>query len=130
MCGGSVRLSLVGAGPDTRVAAGALLEVILAVGVVPLLAVVTLRQQLVGPAGTNSATIVALGNAQVACNTWMALVGQGLTCRANTFLLAYLLYRSGLVPRFIPALGLPGGPLALACISAASQRRSQGRSTP
>ena len=29
-------------------------------------------------------------------------------------LLAYLLYRSGLVPRFIPVLGLVGGPLVFA----------------
>src|SRR5438552_1398749 len=38
---------------------------IIAVGVFPLLAVVTLRQHLTGTAGTDTATLVTLGNALV-----------------------------------------------------------------
>ena len=87
---------------------------IIAVGVVPLLAVVTLRQHLAGTAGTDPATLVTLGNAFVEFHNWTEVLGQGLVVGVNTVLMAYLLYRSGLVPRFIPVLGLVGGPLVFA----------------
>jgi hypothetical protein len=87
---------------------------IIAVGVVPLLAVVTLRQHLTGTAGTDTATLVTLGNALVAFHNWTFLLGPSYVCGTNTVLMAYLMYRSGLVPRFIPVLGLVGGPLVFA----------------
>ncbi len=87
---------------------------IIAVGVVPLLAVATLRQQLAGAAGADTATLVTLGHALVAVHNWTLVLGPGLVCGTNTVLLASLLYRSGLVPRFIPVLGLVGGPLVFA----------------
>ncbi|MEU0009018.1 DUF4386 domain-containing protein [Streptomyces sp. NPDC006314] len=79
---------------------------VIAVGVVPLLAVVTLRHDLAVRSGA-----VPLGEAMVALHNWTFLVGPSLVCGTNTVLLAYLLYRSRLVPRFIPVLGLIGGPL-------------------
>ena len=45
---------------------------------------------------------------------WTFVVGPGLVCPANTLVLAVLLYRSRLVPRFIPVLGLIGAPLVFA----------------
>jgi Domain of unknown function (DUF4386) len=81
---------------------------VIAVGVVPLLAVVTLRQDGVGTDATT------LGSALVALHNWTFLVGPSFVCGANTVLLAYLLHRSGLVARFIPVLGLVGGPLVFA----------------
>lgn len=90
---------------------------IIAVGVLPLLTVVTLRQQLVGAvgaAGADSSTLVTIGQALVAFHNWTFLLGPGLVCPANTVLLAYLMYRSKLVPRFIPVLGLVGAPLVFA----------------
>jgi hypothetical protein len=92
---------------------------IIAVGVVSLLAVVTLRQQLTGTAGTDTATLATVGHALVAFHDGTYLLGQGLVVGVNTVLLAYLLYRSGLVPRFIPVLGLVGGPLVFAWNTAA-----------
>lgn len=41
------------------------------------------------------------------------IVGPGFVCGVNTVVLAWLLFRSQLVPRFIPVLGLIGGPLVL-----------------
>lgn len=84
---------------------------IIAVGVIPLLAVVTLRQQMVEPAGADPATLTAISNTLVALYQWTVLLGPGLVCGTNTVLMAYLMYRSRLVPRFIPVLGLIGGPL-------------------
>jgi hypothetical protein len=87
---------------------------IIAVGVLPLLAVVTLRQQLLGAPGTDTATLATLGNALVALHNWTFILGPGLVCGVNTVLMASLMYRSGLVPRIIPVLGLIGGPLVFA----------------
>jgi hypothetical protein len=83
---------------------------IIAVGVIPLLAVVTLRH-LVGTVGSDPDTLVAIGNALIALHNWTFLVGPGLVCGVNTVLMAYLMCKSGLVPRIIPLLGLIGGPL-------------------
>jgi branched-subunit amino acid transport protein AzlD len=80
---------------------------IIAVGVVPLLAVVTLRQD-------RTPDAIAVGRAMVALHDWTFLVGPSLVLGTNTVLLATVLYRSGLVPRFIPVLGLVGGPLVFA----------------
>ena len=58
--------------------------------------------------------ICALGNALVEFHNWTRLLGPGLVCGVNTVLLAYLMYRSRLVPRFIPVLVLVGAPLVFA----------------
>ncbi len=83
---------------------------VITAGVVALLTLVTLRQDL-PQAGPET---LALGSALVAFNNWTFLVGPSFFCGMNTVLLAYLLYRSGLVPRFIAVLGLVGGPLVFA----------------
>ena len=73
---------------------------VIAVGVVPLIAGLALA----GTDPTASGVLVAFHNGTF-------LVGPGFVVGVNTVLMAYLMYRSGLVPRFIPVLGLVGGPL-------------------
>jgi len=85
---------------------------VIVVGVVSLLAVVTLRQA-GGTTGTDSAALVAVGQGLVAVRDVTFLLGPSLIPGLNALLLGYLLYRSRLVPRVIPALGLIGGPLLL-----------------
>lgn len=87
---------------------------IIAVGVIPLLAAVTLRPDVTGTAGADTAAVLTLGNILVEFHNWTRLLGPGLVCGVNTVLMAYLMYRSRLVPRFIPVLGLVGGPLVFA----------------
>jgi hypothetical protein len=81
------------------------------VGVVSLYAVVTLRQDL---AGTDAAVLVATGQSLVAVHDWTFLFGPGLIAGLNALLLGSVMYRSGLVPRFIPLAGLIGAPLLIA----------------
>ncbi len=45
---------------------------------------------------------------------WRFLLGPGLIPRINALFLGYVRYRSRLVPRLIPAIGLVGAPLILA----------------
>jgi len=87
---------------------------LIVVGIVSLLSVVTLRQDLAGAAGADAASLVTTGNALVAIHDWTFLLGPGVMPGVNALLLGYLMYRSGLVPRVIPVMGLIGGPLILA----------------
>ena len=84
---------------------------IIVVGIISLLSVVTLRQDVGTAAGADAASLVIAGQSLVATQNWTFLIGQGLLPGINALLLGYLFYRSGLVPRIIPALGLIGAPL-------------------
>ena len=87
-------------------------------GVVSLLSLVTLRQDLGGAAGANAASLVTTGASHVAVYKWTFLLSQTLMPGINALLLGSLMYRSRLVPRIIPALGLIGGPLLIIAVFA------------
>jgi hypothetical protein len=82
-------------------------------GVVSLLSLVTLTRGPGGAAGPNAAALVATGASHVAVYNWTFLLGQSLMPAINAILLGTLLYRSRLVPRALPVLGLIGAPLLL-----------------
>jgi hypothetical protein len=142
---------IIGAGADTRVLLGCLLDVVNAlacigtavalfsvvkrqhegfalgfvttrlleaavimIGVISLLSVVTLRQNLAASAGSDEAALVAVGQSLVAVRDWTFLLGPNLMAGLNALLLGTLMYRSRLVPRLIPTTGLIGGVLLLA----------------
>ncbi|WP_112237848.1 DUF4386 domain-containing protein [Kribbella monticola] len=86
------------------------------IGVVNLLAVVTLRQHHVG---ADPATLTVTANALVDVRNWTFLFGPGLMPVFNALLFGTLLYKSRLVPRIIPAVGLIGAPLLFAAFIAA-----------
>lgn len=86
---------------------------LLSVAVVSLLAVVTLRQDLGGgAAGGDADALVTVAAALVAVRDWAFLLGTGLAV-ANALLLGTAMFRSRLVPRIIPLMGLVGAPLLL-----------------
>ena len=87
---------------------------IIVIGVVSLLTVVTLRQDLAGTAGADAASLVTTGQSLVATRDWTFLLGPDLMAGINALLLGTLMYRSRLVPRVIPLMGLIGGPLLIA----------------
>ena len=79
------------------------------VGVVSLLSLLTLRQDIGAAAGADTAAVSAAGASLLATYDAAFLLGQTLMPAMNGLLLGYLMYRSGLVPRLIPAMGLVGG---------------------
>jgi hypothetical protein len=84
---------------------------VIVIGVVCLLAVVTLRQT--GPAAGDATALIAVDRALVAIRNWTFVLGPSLMPALNALLLGTVLYRSRLVPRAIPMLGLIGGPLLI-----------------
>ncbi|MFB0628221.1 DUF4386 domain-containing protein [Streptomyces sp. AB3(2024)] len=88
---------------------GRLLEAaLIAVGIVAVLGLVTLRRDSGGAAGG------AADAALVAVHDWTFLLGPNIALGVNTVLLASLAYRARLVPRPLALLGLVGGPLICA----------------
>ncbi len=86
--------------------------VFIAVGILSLLSVVTLRQE---AAGADAGSLVAVGESLVALHDWTRLLGPGFVVGVgNGLMLGYLMYRSALVPRGMAVLGLIGGPLVTA----------------
>ena len=84
------------------------------VGVVSLMSVVTLQQDLVGTPAADGGSLAVVGDALIALHNWAQLVGPGIMSGVNALLLGSLMYRSRLVPRAIPLLGLIGAPLLIA----------------
>jgi hypothetical protein len=87
-------------------------------GVLSLLSLVTLRQDLGGATGANAASLVTTAASHVATYKWTFVLGQNLMPGVNALLLGTLLYRSRLVPRALPVLGLIAGPLLIASVIA------------
>src|SRR4051794_27447648 len=84
----------------------------IAIGIVSLLAVVTLRQK----AGADAAPLLNDARSLVAVRNWTFVLGPGFVVGVgNGLILGYLMYRSGLMPRGLAMLGLIGGPLI--CLS-------------
>jgi Domain of unknown function (DUF4386) len=88
------------------------------VGVVSLLTVVTMRADLAGATGARADALRVTGHALVQLRQWTFLLGPGVMAGVNGLFLAYMMYRSRLVPRIIPTIGLIGAPLILASSSA------------
>jgi len=84
----------------------------IAVGILSVLTLVTLRQE---AAGADAGSLVAVGQSLVALHDWTFLLGPGFVVGiGNGLLLGYLMYRSGLVPRRMAMLGLVAGPVLCA----------------
>jgi hypothetical protein len=85
----------------------------IAVGILAVLSVVTMRQDAVG---ADRHSLMAIGQSLVAVKDWTFLLGPGFIVGiGNGMMLGYLMYRSGLVPRRMAMFGLVGGPLI--CLS-------------
>lgn len=91
---------------------------VIVIGVVSIFSIVTLRQDLAGAAGVDAGSLVTTGRTLVAVRDWTFLLGPACMAAINALLLGSLMYRSRLVPRVIPALGLIGAPLLLASVIA------------
>ena len=85
-------------------------SVMILVGVLSLLSVVTLRQDLAG-GGADADTLTVVGQALVDLHDHTFLFGPGFCVGVNGLILGWLFLKSGLVPRWIALFGVVGGPL-------------------
>ena len=86
---------------------------VIAVGVLSVLAVVTLRQE--GAAAGDAESLVPVGRGLAAVRDWAMVIGPNMAA-FNALMLGTALYRARLVPRAIPALGIIGAPILIAFV--------------
>jgi uncharacterized protein DUF4386 len=84
--------------------------VTITVGVLSLLALVTLRQN--GAASGDATSFVPVSSALVAIRQWAMMIGPNMA-GFNALMLGTALYRARLVPRALPALGIIGAPILI-----------------
>jgi len=97
------------------VAARIMESVFIAVGILAVVTLVTMRQDFSGAAADSSA-LAATSHALVTLQEWTFNLGPGFVVGVgNGILLGYMMYRTGLVPRGMAMLGLVAGPLV--CLS-------------
>jgi len=88
-------------------------SILILVGVLSLMSVVALREDL-AEAGSTSGALVDVGRSLLAVHDQTAILGPQLCAGlGNGILLGYLMWRSRLLPRPLVMFGLIGGPLAL-----------------
>ncbi len=87
---------------------------IILIGVVSLLAIVSLRAEYLANPSTDSTTLELIGNALLKVRNWTFLLGPGLVPAINGLLLGLLLFKGKLVPKVIPLLGIIGAPMLFA----------------
>ncbi|MGI8938391.1 MAG: DUF4386 domain-containing protein [Iamia sp.] len=88
------------------------------VGALSLLSIVILRQDVTGTAGADAASLVTAARSLVAVHDWTFLFGPGFLPVVNALCLATVLYRTRLVPRIIPIIGLIAAPILFASSTA------------
>ena len=85
-------------------------SVFIAVGVLSVLTVVTMRQDFAGSGEAESVVLGTVGDALMTLQEWTFLLGPGFVVGVgNGLILGYLMYRSGRVPRGMAMLGLVAG---------------------
>jgi hypothetical protein len=82
------------------------------VGVLSVLSLVTLHKA--GASGADATSMVSTGRALVALHDWTFLFGPGVMPAINALCIATVMYRTRLIPRIIPTMGLIGAPMLLA----------------
>ena len=89
-------------------------SVFIAVGVLAVMTLVTMRQDFPEGAAGDNAALAATGHALVTLQEWTFNLGPGVVVGVgNGLILGYMMYRTGLVPRAMAMLGLVGGSLLL-----------------
>jgi hypothetical protein len=81
---------------------------VLMIGVISILSIVTLQQP--GATGAEASLLVTVQHTLVTVRNWTFVLGTGVPA-LNAFLLGWIMYKSRLVPRAIPVIGLIGAPL-------------------
>jgi hypothetical protein len=81
---------------------------VLMIGVISILSIVTLQQP--GATGAEATLLVNTQQTLVTVRNWTFVLGTGVPA-LNAVLLGWIMYKSRLVPRAIPVIGLIGAPL-------------------
>jgi len=85
--------------------------VVITVGVISVLSLLTLSQDYVAAGAPDIASYQVSGTLLKAVHDWTFMLGPNFFLGINTMMYSYIFYKSNLVPRFIPLLGMTGSAL-------------------
>jgi len=82
--------------------------VVITIGVISVLSLLTLSREFIIAGSANIESFKITGAALKAIHDWTFMLGPNFMLGLNTIMYSYIFYRSKLVPRFIPVLGIVG----------------------
>ena len=91
--------------------------VIITVGIISVLSLLTLSQEFVTVTTPNIVSFEVSGTVLKAIHDWTFLLGPNFMLGINTMMYSYIFYKSKLLPRFIPILGMIGSTLVFLAAS-------------
>ena len=89
--------------------------IVITVGVISVLSLLTLSREFVAAGAQDSASFYASGTILKAVHDWTFMLGPLFMLGINTMMYSYIFYKTKLVPRFIPILGMTGAALVFIC---------------
>ncbi|KRF43705.1 DUF4386 domain-containing protein [Paenibacillus sp. Soil787] len=89
--------------------------IIITIGIISVLSLLTLSREFAAAAAPDTASFQASGIVLKAIHDWTFLLGPLFMLGINTMMYSYIFYKSKLVPRFIPILGMTGATLVFTC---------------
>lgn len=89
--------------------------IIITIGIISVLSLLTLSREFAAAAASDTASFQASGILLKAVHDWTFLLGPLFMLGINTMMYSYIFYKTKLVPRFIPILGMTGATLVFIC---------------
>jgi hypothetical protein len=89
--------------------------IIITIGVIGVLSLLTLSLEFVALESPDTAAFQTSGIVLHAIQKWTFLLGPNFMLGINTMMYSYIFYKTKLVPRFIPILGMTGATLVFIC---------------
>ncbi|WP_274361905.1 DUF4386 domain-containing protein [Paenibacillus thermotolerans] len=89
--------------------------IIITVGVISVLSLVTLSREFAAAGAGDAAFFQATGTSLKAIHDWTFLLGPNFMLGINTMMYSYIFYKTRLLPRFIPILGMTGSVCIFLC---------------
>lgn len=89
--------------------------IVITIGIISVLALLTLSREFVAGGALDPASYQATGTVLLAFHDWTFLLGPNFMLGLNTIMYSYILYKTKLVPKFIPILGMTGAILIFSC---------------
>ena len=89
--------------------------IVITVGVISVLSLLTLSREFVAAGAPEAAAFQTSGSVLKAIHEWTFMLGPNFMLGINTMMYSYIFYKTKLVPRFIPILGMTGAALVFVC---------------
>ncbi|MBT2632500.1 DUF4386 domain-containing protein [Bacillus sp. ISL-101] len=89
--------------------------IVITIGVISVLSLLTLSREFVASGSPDTASFQTSGIVLKAIHDWTFMLGPLFMLGINTMMYSYIFYKTKLVPRFIPLLGMTGATLVFIC---------------